>query len=128
MSNHFFGVFQNGQTPLSIAQKLGYISVVEALKGVTTADGSTPQPDEKYRVIAPETMQEIFMSDSEDENGKFQPEVVPLYFCLKECRPLTSFPSGVRSMTGPLLFWFHNRLTFNIGFKIYVNITALFSF
>lgn len=62
---------QNGQTPLSIAQKLGYISVVEALKGVTTADGSTPQSDEKYRVVAPETMQETFMSDSEDENGEF---------------------------------------------------------
>jgi ankyrin len=26
--------------------------------------------EEKYRVVAPETMQEIFMSDSEDEGGK----------------------------------------------------------
>lgn len=42
---------------------------MEALKGVTT-DQSTGQLDEKYRVVAPETMQETFMSDSEDENGK----------------------------------------------------------
>ncbi|EEB19933.1 ankyrin-1, putative [Pediculus humanus corporis] len=60
----------SGQTPLSIAQKLGYIGVVEALKGVTTAESSTPQTDEKYKVVAPETMQETFMSDSEDENGE----------------------------------------------------------
>ena len=29
-----------------------------------------PGADEKYRVVAPETMQETFMSDSEDEGGK----------------------------------------------------------
>lgn len=59
---------QQGQTALSISQKLGYISVVEALKNVTkTAPSSTS--DEKYKVISPETMQETFMSDSEDEGG-----------------------------------------------------------
>jgi ankyrin len=53
---------------LSISQKLGYISVVEALKNVTKAAPSSTL-DEKYKVISPETMQETFMSDSEDEGG-----------------------------------------------------------
>jgi len=60
---------QAGQTPLSIAQRLGYISVVELLKGVT--DQSLPvmpsAVDEKYKVLTPETMQEASMSESEDE-------------------------------------------------------------
>lgn len=59
---------QQGQTALSISQKLGYISVVEALKNVTKAVPSSTS-DEKYKVISPETMQETFMSDSEDEGG-----------------------------------------------------------
>ncbi|XP_024083188.1 ankyrin-2-like isoform X13 [Cimex lectularius] len=58
-----------GQTALSIAQKLGYISVVESLKGVTDTPISPTSADEKYKVVAPETMQETFMSDSEDEGG-----------------------------------------------------------
>eukprot|EP00102_Acyrthosiphon_pisum_P011321 XP_008180009.1 PREDICTED: uncharacterized protein LOC100167995 isoform X5 [Acyrthosiphon pisum] len=58
-----------GQTALSISQKLGYISVVEALKNVTKAVPSSTS-DEKYKVISPETMQETFMSDSEDEGGE----------------------------------------------------------
>jgi ankyrin len=64
---------QQGQTALSIAQKLGYISVVESLKTVTEPCIPTnvaPGAEEKYRVVAPETMQETFMSDSEDEGGK----------------------------------------------------------
>lgn len=64
---------QQGQTALSIAQKLGYISVVETLKVVTESSIPTsvaPGAEEKYRVVAPETMQETFMSDSEDEGGK----------------------------------------------------------
>lgn len=64
---------QQGQTALSIAQKLGYISVVETLKVVTEPSISTnvtAGAEEKYRVVAPETMQETFMSDSEDEGGK----------------------------------------------------------
>jgi ankyrin len=63
---------QAGQTPLSIAQRLGYISVVELLKGVT--DQALPvapsAADEKYKVLTPETMQEASMSESEDE-GQF---------------------------------------------------------
>ncbi len=64
---------QNGQTALSIAQKLGYISVVETLKVVTEREVTTTTTttvEEKYRVVAPESMQETFMSDSEDEGGQ----------------------------------------------------------
>lgn len=62
----------HGQTPLSIAQKLGYITVIETLKIVTETTVTTTTTtivEEKYRVQAPETMQETFMSDSEDEGG-----------------------------------------------------------
>jgi hypothetical protein len=66
-------LLQQGQTALSIAQKLGYISVVETLKVVTETTittTTTTTTEEKYRVVAPESMQETFMSDSEDEGGK----------------------------------------------------------
>ena len=66
---------QNGQTALSIAQRLGYISVVETLKVVTEQEITTTTTttiEEKYKVLAPESMQETFMSDSEDEGGKNQ--------------------------------------------------------
>jgi ankyrin len=62
-----------GQTALSIAQKLGYISVVETLKVVTdtvVTTTTTTTVEEKYKVLAPESMQETFMSDSEDEGGE----------------------------------------------------------
>ena len=62
-----------GQTALSIAQKLGYITVIETLKVVTETTITTTTTtiiEEKYRVQAPETMQETFMSDSEDEGGE----------------------------------------------------------
>ncbi|XP_071040645.1 uncharacterized protein [Parasteatoda tepidariorum] len=61
-----------GQTALSIAQRLGYISVVETLKIVTetvVTTTTTTITEEKYKVVAPETMQETFMSDSEDEGA-----------------------------------------------------------
>jgi ankyrin len=47
--------------------------VVETLKVVTETTITTTTTtivEEKYRVMAPETMQETFMSDSEDEGGK----------------------------------------------------------
>ncbi|XP_076264402.1 uncharacterized protein LOC143198798 isoform X3 [Rhynchophorus ferrugineus] len=65
-------VTQNGQTALGIANKLGYISVVEELKVVTELTINTTTTmniEEKYKVMAPEAMQETFMSDSEDEGG-----------------------------------------------------------
>lgn len=68
-----FYLLQNGQTALDIAQKLGYISVIETLKVVTETVITTTHTvtiEEKYRVQAPESMQETFMSDSEDEGGK----------------------------------------------------------
>ncbi|XP_063974723.1 ankyrin-3-like isoform X2 [Diachasmimorpha longicaudata] len=60
----------DGLTALNIAQKLGYISVMEVLKGLVhnteTPDNKTWE--EKYKVIAPESLQETsFMSDSDDE-------------------------------------------------------------
>ncbi|XP_055343210.1 LOW QUALITY PROTEIN: uncharacterized protein LOC129591553 [Paramacrobiotus metropolitanus] len=59
-----------GQTALSIAEKLGYVSVVETLKVVTetiVTTTTTTVTEEKFKVLAPETMQEAFISDSEDE-------------------------------------------------------------
>lgn len=59
---------------MNIAQKLGYISVMEVLKGLPY-DSVTPDNknwEEKYKVIAPESLQETsFMSDSEDEGGTY---------------------------------------------------------
>ncbi|XP_043269059.1 ankyrin-2-like isoform X2 [Venturia canescens] len=60
----------DGLTALNVAQKLGYISVMEVLKGLSY-DTLTPDNrtwEEKYKVIAPESLQETsFMSDSDDE-------------------------------------------------------------
>ncbi|KAL1518232.1 hypothetical protein ABEB36_001888 [Hypothenemus hampei] len=66
-------ITQTGQTALGIAKKLGYISVVEELKVVTETTINTTTMvniEEKYKVVAPEAMQETFMSDSEDEGGE----------------------------------------------------------
>lgn len=62
----------DGKTALSIAQRLGYISVVETLKIVTETTittTTTTVTEEKYKVVVPETMHETFMSESEDEGG-----------------------------------------------------------
>ncbi|CAL7944161.1 unnamed protein product [Xylocopa violacea] len=62
----------DGLTALNIAQKLGYISVMEVLKGLSydTLAPDNKNWDEKYKVIAPESLQETsFMSDSDDEGG-----------------------------------------------------------
>lgn len=59
---------------MSIANRLGYISVVETLKVVTETTITTTTTttiEEKYKVVAPEAMQETFMSDSEDDGGQF---------------------------------------------------------
>lgn len=60
---------------MQIAQKLGYITVIDTLKVVTTTT-TTVSVEEKYRVVAPEGMHETFMSDSEEEGGK-------IYFLLQ---------------------------------------------
>ncbi|KAM3960016.1 LOW QUALITY PROTEIN: uncharacterized protein ACR2FA_005939 [Aphomia sociella] len=59
----------NGQTPLDIASKLGYVTVMETLKEVSEPS-IAPATQEKYKVVAPETMLETFMSDSEEEGGE----------------------------------------------------------
>ena len=49
--------------------------MVETLKVVTEKEVTTTTTttvEEKYRVNAPESMQETFMSDSEDEGGRIQ--------------------------------------------------------
>lgn len=60
---------------MNIAQKLGYISVIETLKVVTETTTitttTTTTVEEKYRVVAPEGMHETFMSDSEEEGGEY---------------------------------------------------------
>lgn len=57
---------------MSIAQQLGYISVVEILKHVTTVEVEAPTATNKYKVVVPEVMQEDRM-DSDEEGGKFMP-------------------------------------------------------
>lgn len=37
---------------------------------ITSTSTGTPVAEEKYKVIAPESMHETFMSDSEDEGGE----------------------------------------------------------
>ena len=68
---------QTGQTGLSIAQRLGYISVIEILRHVTEVQVDSASLEEKYKVIAPETMQEAPMSDSEEEAGE---NLLPRFF------------------------------------------------
>ena len=60
---------QAGQTALAIAERLGYISVIEILKSVTDETLAAPasSTSEKYTVVLPETMHESSLSDSEDE-------------------------------------------------------------
>ncbi|XP_055858103.1 ankyrin-2 isoform X2 [Episyrphus balteatus] len=63
----------HGQTALNIANKLGYVTAVETLKVVTEksiTNTVTGVLEEKYKVVAPESMHEAFMSDSEDEGGE----------------------------------------------------------
>ncbi|XP_064457858.1 uncharacterized protein LOC135368469 isoform X19 [Ornithodoros turicata] len=83
-----------GQTALSIAQRLGYISVVETLKVVTetiVTTTTTTVTEEKYKVVAPETMHETFMSDSEDEaDDEHDMGVVSTKLCLSNVKALKS--------------------------------------
>ena len=66
---------QSGQTPLSIAQRLGYVSVVETLKTVTETTvitETTTITEERYNPQNPEAMNETMFSDSEDEVDEHQ--------------------------------------------------------
>lgn len=66
-SQHLSCSFQNGQTTLSIALRLGYIKRVTEQEVTTT---TTTTVAEKYRANTLDSMQETFMSHSEDEGGK----------------------------------------------------------
>ena len=59
-----------------------------------------PASEDKYKVVSPETMQEAFISDSEDEGG--ENSVVCLTVTgLTPSVPVISFVDGVRYF----LFW-----------------------
>jgi len=88
---------QNGLTALSIAQRLGYISVVEILRHITDVTVTPAAAEDKYKVIAPETMQEAPMSDSEEEGGEYNtPYVSPAirYFVAKHIHAFVYFCAG----------------------------------
>lgn len=66
----YFG--QNGQSALSIAHNLGYVTAVETLKVHTetsVVNTATGLLEEKYKVMVPEFMHETLLSDSEDEGS-----------------------------------------------------------
>ena len=65
-----FARLQAGHTPLSIAQRLGYVTVVETLKTVTETTlitETTTVTEERYKAQVPETVDENIMMESEDE-------------------------------------------------------------
>jgi len=70
---------QAGQTPLSIAQRLGFLSAVELLEPVTSRKAVlTRQPvveqDASLLMVEPETMLDPVSVESDDETG--QPAVI----------------------------------------------------
>jgi hypothetical protein len=64
----------------------------------TITTTTTTIVEEKYRVMAPETMQETFMSDSEDEGGKsfVQSPLAPF-----EYKYIFDFPPPVEAASTP---------------------------
>jgi len=86
---------QNGLTALFIAQRLGYISVVEILRHITDVTVTPAATEDKYKVIAPETMQEAPMSDSEEEGGECH--LSPAFNAVSYCSFLSFFHS--------IIFW-----------------------
>lgn len=54
---------------MSIARRMGFISVVEILKTVTQVNVSTSEIDDGYNIVYPETMVEPPM-DSDEEGGE----------------------------------------------------------
>ena len=63
--------FQSGQSAMSIASRLGYLSIVEILRPISD-ENARPMTDdqEKYKVVLPEVIMETSLSESEDETGK----------------------------------------------------------
>ena len=60
---------QAGQTALAIAERLGYISVIDILRSVTDETVIAPVSGDKYSVALPETMHDSSLSDSDDEGS-----------------------------------------------------------
>jgi len=74
-------VQQTGRTPLSIAERLGFMSAAELLIPVTSRKaGLTPQPvaaqDAALLIVKPEIMLDPVSVDSEDETGS--PSLYPV--------------------------------------------------
>uniref|UniRef100_A0A673AWD7 Ankyrin 3 n=1 Tax=Sphaeramia orbicularis TaxID=375764 RepID=A0A673AWD7_9TELE len=66
----------NGNSALSIARRLGYISVVDTLKVVTEETLTTQTVTEKHKINVPETMNEVLdMSDDEVHKANI-PEMI----------------------------------------------------
>ena len=66
-------ILQNGESAMSIASRLGYVSIVEVLRPITNqnvVESSTAiESKEKYKVVFPEVVHDAGISDSEDEMG-----------------------------------------------------------
>uniref|UniRef100_A0A7N8XAG2 Ankyrin 3a n=1 Tax=Mastacembelus armatus TaxID=205130 RepID=A0A7N8XAG2_9TELE len=66
----------NGNTALTIARRLGYISVVDTLRPMTDENLTTMSASEKHKINVPETMNE-FLDMSDDEVQANVPEILP---------------------------------------------------
>uniref|UniRef100_A0A4W6C1Q7 Ankyrin 3 n=1 Tax=Lates calcarifer TaxID=8187 RepID=A0A4W6C1Q7_LATCA len=70
MTHSLLFFLQNGNSALSIARRLGYISVVDTLKVVTEETLTTQTVTEKHKMNVPETMNEVLdMSDDEGDDA-----------------------------------------------------------
>lgn len=65
-------VQQAGQTPLSIAQRLGYLSVVETLHQITEVIVAPSAMTGRYKPVSPETMQEVTLFEMEETSKCLQ--------------------------------------------------------
>ena len=66
---------------MDIAEKLGYVSIVDILKPITEVRTTVRNSEDKYKVVSPETMQETFISDSEDDGGRFLSGCAVIFLC-----------------------------------------------
>lgn len=62
-------MLQSGQSALSIAHRMGFLSVVEILRTITKVDVPTSEVDDGYNIVYPEGMLEAPM-DSDEEGGE----------------------------------------------------------
>uniref|UniRef100_A0A8B9LKV1 Ankyrin 3a n=1 Tax=Astyanax mexicanus TaxID=7994 RepID=A0A8B9LKV1_ASTMX len=88
----------NGNTALSIARRLGYISVVDTLRGLTDENlTATPPVSEKHKLNVPETMNEFL--DMSDDEGKTELDLLYL-LDIKILKSQEDFGSCEDAMTG----------------------------